>query len=238
MELAAATKMYEKLKESVFTEATVGLVHGRMKPEEKDAVMEGFKAGDTDILVSTTVVEVGVDVPNATVMVIEHAERFGLAQLHQLRGRVGQGRPAVVLHTDGGTRRVRRGARAHSGAGRHERRVRDRGEGPRDARTGRVPRRETARAADVLGGGSGARLTPARGGAETTPSRSWTATRTMRTEAGSAPARRHQETVQGPRGVHGRGMRRFDDQRRVPSPLSRRTAGTRICSSTCWRPRP
>ena len=91
MELAAATKMYEKLKERTFSDATVGLVHGRMKPEEKDAVMEGFKAGNTDILVSTTVVEVGVDVPNATVMVIEHAERFGLAQLHQLRGRVGRG---------------------------------------------------------------------------------------------------------------------------------------------------
>jgi len=91
MELAAATKMYEELKEQTFTDATVGLVHGRMKPEEKDAVMEGFKAGSTDILVSTTVVEVGVDVPNATVMVIEHAERFGLAQLHQLRGRVGRG---------------------------------------------------------------------------------------------------------------------------------------------------
>jgi ATP-dependent DNA helicase RecG len=91
IELAAATKMYEQLKEQTFTEAAVGLVHGRMKPEEKDAVMDGFKAGTTDILVSTTVVEVGVDVPNATVMVIEHAERFGLAQLHQLRGRVGRG---------------------------------------------------------------------------------------------------------------------------------------------------
>jgi len=91
IELAAATKMYEQLREQTFTEATVGLVHGRMKAEEKDAVMDGFKAGTTDILVSTTVVEVGVDVPNATVMVIEHAERFGLAQLHQLRGRVGRG---------------------------------------------------------------------------------------------------------------------------------------------------
>lgn len=92
MELAAATKMYEELKKRTFRDATVGLVHGRMKPEEKDDVMGAFKRGDTDILVSTTVVEVGVDVPNATVMVIEHAERFGLAQLHQLRGRVGRGR--------------------------------------------------------------------------------------------------------------------------------------------------
>jgi ATP-dependent DNA helicase RecG len=91
IELAAATKMYEELKERTFRDATVGLVHGRMRPEEKDAVMDSFKRGETDILVSTTVVEVGVDVPNATVMVIEHAERFGLAQLHQLRGRVGRG---------------------------------------------------------------------------------------------------------------------------------------------------
>lgn len=91
MELAAATKMYEKLKERVFKDATVGLVHGRMKSEEKDDVMKSFTSGETDILVSTTVIEVGVDVPNATVMLIEHAERFGLAQLHQLRGRVGRG---------------------------------------------------------------------------------------------------------------------------------------------------
>ena len=80
----------------------VGLVHGRMKGEEKDAVMRRFKAHELDVLVATTVVEVGVDVPNATVMVIEHAERFGLAQLHQLRGRIGRGTKAstcLLLYT-------------------------------------------------------------------------------------------------------------------------------------------
>ncbi len=91
IELAAATEMYDELRGNVFGDAEIGLVHGRMKPEEKDAVMERFRAGEIDLLVSTTVVEVGVDVANATVMVIEHAERFGLAQLHQLRGRVGRG---------------------------------------------------------------------------------------------------------------------------------------------------
>ncbi len=91
LELSAATKMYEELRGKTFKDASVGLIHGRMKPEEKDAVMDEFRKGKTDLLVSTTVVEVGVDVPNATVMLIEHAERFGLAQLHQLRGRVGRG---------------------------------------------------------------------------------------------------------------------------------------------------
>ena len=79
------------LQEQVFPDLRVAFVHGRMKPKEKDAVMSAFAAGETDILVSTTVVEVGVDVPNAVVMVVENAERFGLSQLHQLRGRVGRG---------------------------------------------------------------------------------------------------------------------------------------------------
>ena len=79
------------LQEQVFPDLRIAFVHGRMKPKEKDAVMSAFAAGETDILVSTTVVEVGVDVPNAVVMVVENAERFGLSQLHQLRGRVGRG---------------------------------------------------------------------------------------------------------------------------------------------------
>ncbi|HZD25149.1 MAG TPA: helicase-related protein, partial [Alphaproteobacteria bacterium] len=86
---AAAEERYASLKESLGPR--VGLVHGRMKAEQKDRVMEAFAAGEIDVLVATTVIEVGVDVPEATVMVIEHAERFGLSQLHQLRGRVGRG---------------------------------------------------------------------------------------------------------------------------------------------------
>jgi ATP-dependent DNA helicase RecG len=91
MDLQAATESYEKLKSGLFSDVRIALIHGRMKSDEKDAAMASFKSGETRVLISTTVIEVGVDVPNATVMIIEHAERFGLTQLHQLRGRVGRG---------------------------------------------------------------------------------------------------------------------------------------------------
>jgi ATP-dependent DNA helicase RecG len=90
LELKAAMEEYERLSKEVFPKLKVGLLHGRLSSEEKDEVMQKFRDNEVHILVSTTVVEVGVDVPNATVMVIEHAERFGLAQLHQLRGRIGR----------------------------------------------------------------------------------------------------------------------------------------------------
>lgn len=91
LQVRAAEDLYEHLRKDVFPDLRVGLLHGRMKPAEKEAVMEAFRAGEIDVLVSTTVIEVGVDVPNAVAMIIEDAERFGLAQLHQLRGRVGRG---------------------------------------------------------------------------------------------------------------------------------------------------
>lgn len=90
LDAKAAVEEYEKLRGEVFFNQTIGLLHGRMKPQEKEAVMQAFREGEYDILVSTSVVEVGVDVPNASVVLIEGANRFGLAQLHQFRGRVGR----------------------------------------------------------------------------------------------------------------------------------------------------
>jgi len=102
-ELKAAMKMYRELSKRIFPDLRVAVLHGRMEPDLKEQVMRLFQKGDLDILVATTVIEVGVDVANATMMVIEHAERFGLAQLHQLRGRIGRGaaKSYCVLMTGG-----------------------------------------------------------------------------------------------------------------------------------------
>ena len=102
-ELKAAIKMYRELSGNIFADLKVGLLHGRLDADLKEQVMRMFQRGELQILVATTVIEVGVDVPNATVMVIEHAERFGLAQLHQLRGRIGRGgaKSYCVLMTGG-----------------------------------------------------------------------------------------------------------------------------------------
>jgi ATP-dependent DNA helicase RecG len=102
-ELKAAIKMYGQLRQHELAGLRVGLLHGRMNADEKDGTMASFQRGAVDVLVATTVIEVGVDVPNATVMVVEHAERFGLSQLHQLRGRIGRGaaQSYCVLMTGG-----------------------------------------------------------------------------------------------------------------------------------------
>jgi len=121
-DLKAATQMADQLQREVFPSLTVGLLHGRMPMDEKEKVMEAFKNGRIQILVATTVIEVGIDLPNATAMIIEHAERFGLSQLHQLRGRVGRGphRSYCILLaaapvSEEGQRRLNTMVRSHDG---------------------------------------------------------------------------------------------------------------------------
>jgi ATP-dependent DNA helicase RecG len=119
VDLRAATKMAEHLAKEIYPDLAVGLVHGRLSADERDDVMRRFRANEVRILVSTTVIEVGIDVPNATVMVIEHPERFGLAQLHQLRGRVGRGASeshCILMPGEGGNReRLKRFAATQDG---------------------------------------------------------------------------------------------------------------------------
>jgi ATP-dependent DNA helicase RecG len=106
LDLRSAVETHRQLREEVFPDLTVGLLHGRLSGEEKQRVIVAFAEGGCQVLVCTTVVEVGVDVPEASVMVIDHAERFGLAQLHQLRGRVGRGAAAsdcLLIHDSGNT---------------------------------------------------------------------------------------------------------------------------------------
>ena len=112
-QVKAAEAEAERLATEVFPELRVELLHGRMRPRDKEAVMERFRDGDADVLIATTVIEVGVDVPNATVMLVENAERFGLAQLHQLRGRIGRGAHASLL------RPVRRADEENDGGAGH-----------------------------------------------------------------------------------------------------------------------
>ena len=113
-DLQAAITLYEELSNTIYAEFSVGLIYGRMKANEKEMIMQRFKSGQIQVLVSTTVIEVGVDVPNASVIIIEHAERFGLSQLHQLRGRVGRGshQSYCILLADARTEEAKRRLKA------------------------------------------------------------------------------------------------------------------------------
>jgi ATP-dependent DNA helicase RecG len=133
LDLKAAARMADYLSAEIFPDLTVGLVHGRLPADERDDIMRRFRAGEIDVLVATTVIEVGIDVPNATVMVIEHPERFGLAQLHQLRGRIGRGAAAshcVLMAGEGENRgRLNRFAATEDGFAIAELDLAERGQG-------------------------------------------------------------------------------------------------------------
>ena len=164
-ELKAATAEYERLAKTVFPNLRVGLLHGRLKNEEKEAVMEQFRGGQLQILVATTVIEVGVDVPNATVMVIEHAERFGLAQLHQLRGRIGRGSEKSHCLSDRAEIHSGRREGADRNHGRDLQRIRNRRARSEAARPGRILRHAPARRRGVFVRAAASRSRNSRAGA-------------------------------------------------------------------------
>ena len=138
----AAEVEAERLRRGELKGYRVGLMHGRLRPAERRELMAQFKARELDVLVATTVIEVGVDVPNATIMIVQEADRFGLATLHQLRGRVGRGaeQSYCLLISRPRERADRLGEGAARGARRDDRRLRARGEGPRDPRRGAAAR--------------------------------------------------------------------------------------------------
>ena len=147
-QVRAAEGEAQRLATDVFPDLSVELLHGRMRPAEKERVMDGFRSGRHHLLISTTVIEVGVDVPNATVMLVENAERFGLAQLHQLRGRIGRGsHPSTCVLFDESGGGQPGGARSSGGDGPDDRRVRAGRRGPPSARRGHAVRREAVGAA-------------------------------------------------------------------------------------------
>ena len=178
VEAKSATEEYERLAAGELAGLEVGLMHGQMAPAAREEVMDRFRAGELEVLVATTVIEVGVDVPEATVMVIESADRFGIAQLHQLRGRVGPGRHGQLVLPA----RRRGGERAPDGGGGLDRRVRPgrgRPAGPRRRDPARGPAEGAERPAAGVADRPG-RPGPARRGAPRAPTPWSTRTRSSR----------------------------------------------------------